>query len=159
MYTTHSLSLHLQMDIQVASRFGYCKQCWNEHWGAYVFLEYAFLYIYAKKQDCRITQQLYYQFFKEPPYCSPQWLYQFAFSPTFLFFFFFPFRTFIICRHFGDGPSEQCEMMLQDNFICISLFTSDIQHLFKCLLTIGVSSLEKYLTRFYSYYLIGLLSY
>ena len=75
------------------------------------------------------------------------------------FFFFFPFRTFIICRHFGDGPSEQCEMMLQDNFICISLFTSDIQHLFKCLLTIGVSSLEKYLTRFYAYYLIGLLSY
>ena len=31
-----------------------------------------------------IAGQFYLQFFKDSPHCSPQWLYQFAFPPTFL---------------------------------------------------------------------------
>ena len=33
---------------------GYCKQCCNEHWGAYIFSNYGFLQIYAQERDCWI---------------------------------------------------------------------------------------------------------
>ena len=35
--TTTSLSIHLSMDIYVASMFYYCKQCCNERWDTCVF--------------------------------------------------------------------------------------------------------------------------
>ena len=41
--------------------------------------------------------------FKESPCCSTQWLYQFA--------FFYSSLAFIICKHFDDEHSDQCEVI------------------------------------------------
>ena len=47
-----------------------------------------------------------------------------------------------------DSHSEKCEMISHCCLIClISLMISDIEHLFRCLLAMSLSSLEKYISR------------
>ena len=45
---------------------GYSKQCYNEHWGVCIFLNYGFLQIYAGSCGHSI-----FSFVKESPFCSP----------------------------------------------------------------------------------------
>ena len=67
--------------------------------------------------------QLYFQFFKEPAYCSPQWLHQFTFSPTVQegSLFSTPSSTCIAYRLFSDGHFDYCEVIPHCSFDCISL--------------------------------------
>ena len=53
-----------------------------------------------------------FSFLKEPPYCSPQWLYQYTFPPIIQegSLFSTPSPAFIVCRYFEDGHSVQCKV-------------------------------------------------
>ena len=55
----------------------------------------------------------FFQFFKETPYCSPQWLHQFTFPPAMKegSLFSTPSPAFVICRLFKGGHSDQCEVI------------------------------------------------
>ena len=51
--------------------------------GVYVsFSNYGFLRVYASSETVESHGSFIPSFFKEPPYCSQYWLYQFAFPPT-----------------------------------------------------------------------------
>ena len=58
------------------------NKCCNEHGGTRVSFRSGFLGVYAQEWDCWVIWQIYFQFLKESPDCSPQWLYLFAFLPT-----------------------------------------------------------------------------
>ena len=57
-------------------------------------------------------------FFKESPYLLPQWLYKFTFPSTVQEHSLFstPYPAFIICRLFGDGHSDRCEVISNCSF-------------------------------------------
>ena len=80
--TTTSLTIHLLMDIQVASMFQLLKILLQEQWDTHVFFSFGFLRLYALEWDCWVIWWFYSQLFKESPQCLPQWLYQFMLSPT-----------------------------------------------------------------------------
>ena len=95
------------------------KQCCDEHWGTCVSFNSGFLGVYAQKWDCWVIRQFYFQFFKESPHCSPQWLYQFAFPPTVQQGSLFspPSPAFIACRFLDRSHSDWCEVVLTGSLL------------------------------------------
>ena len=67
-YYTHTHPPHLlypffyQWTFRLLPCVGYCKQCCNEHWGACIFLNYGFCWIYAQESDFWIIWWLYFYF-------------------------------------------------------------------------------------------------
>ena len=50
--------------------------------------------------------------------------------------------AFTVCRHFGDGHSDQCDVIPHCGFDLHLLIINDTEHLLVCLLAICMSSLE-----------------
>ena len=94
-------------------------------------------------------------FFKESPYHLPQWLYQVTFPPTVQEHSLFstPSPVFIFCRLFNDGHSDQCEVISHCGFDWY--FSNNAQYWtsFHVLLSICMSSLEKCLSLFPTFWL------
>ena len=82
------------------------------------FLNYGFLRVYVQQWDCWVIWQFYFQFYKEPPYCSPQWLYLFTLPPTVQegSLFSTPAPAFMFSRFFDDGHSDRCEIISHCSF-------------------------------------------
>ena len=83
-----------------------------------IFLNYDFLRAYAQQWECWVISQFYFQsfvFFKESPYYSLEWFYQFTFPSTVqegcLFSTSLP--ALITCRFFEDGHSDQSAVASQ----------------------------------------------
>ena len=83
--------------------------------------------------------------FKEPPYCSPKWLYQFT-SPQCRKVPFSPHSLQHCLWIFDDGNSNWCEVISHCSF-GLHFSISNVLHLFMHLLAICMSSLEKCLLR------------
>ena len=109
---------HSSVALRLLPCLGYCKQCCNEHWDAYILSYHVFPWVYTQELNFRVIWQICFQFFKNPPYCCPQWLYQFTFLPTVqegpLLSIHSP--AFIVCGFFDYSNFDCCEVIFHCSF-------------------------------------------
>ena len=61
-----SLYIHLSRDIRLFPSLGYCEQCCYEHRGAYIFLNYSFVQVYARNGIAGSCGNSIFSFLRNP---------------------------------------------------------------------------------------------
>ena len=124
---------------------------------ACIFFNESSVQLYAQEWDCQIIRQFQIQFSELPPYCFPQWLYQFAFLPTEQKGSFY--YLFVIYRLINDGYFDWCEVVPRIFDLHFSIYQSccaSFQVLFVHLFVFGIVFI---LTIFYCVVCFLILSY
>ena len=120
-----------------------------------------FFWVYISKSGIsRSYSSSMFNLLRNLPDCLPKWLHHFTFPPAICKSSSFSTSLLTLIFWFFDysHPSGY-EMISHMVLICISLMTNDVEHIFRCLLAICISSLEKYIFRYFTIFKLSCLSY
>ena len=145
--------------LRLCPYLGYCKQCSCEHGDACVFPNQCFCFLpmneYAEVELLESYGNcIFFFFFEESPYWFPWWLHQFTVPPTVhkgsLFSTSSP--ALVSSCLFEDSRADRCKVISYRGLVCISLMTSNVEHLyvylFVCLFRKNVlRSSDRFLSR------------
>ena len=115
-YMYHTFFIHFSIDEHLGCFcVDYCKQFCIEHWGACVFLNYGFLWVYTQNWNCWVIpifsflRNLHTILHSDYQFTVPPTEYEGSVFST-------PSPEFIVCGFFDDRHSDQCEVIPHCSF-------------------------------------------